>query len=243
MSTQSSQATIPQQWETDLKAWEEAQAQEAKDKAELLKMAAMISTMGNPLVGAQMIMMQVMQVQGDQAGSLAAVDNIESDIRGGVTTAQGDMNSMNGDVTSGNQNQLNADTQKFSDAVDALQEFLNSFGTNGPISPSDIASMTSEINGIKSHFGSDWGNGSAMAGTFENWVQEQNQQGMNSPDLAGIQTGFQTLNQYASAFSTTTNTALQYTTQVFQQIEGITNDTMQTYQKLVSGFVNNQRAS
>lgn len=227
------------QLKTDLAAYEVAQEQLKADEDEIKKLLAMIVAMKNPLIGIQMLMLQMMDVKGDSIKGLASVDNVDSDLRSIITGAQGDINAQGEKADS-------SDMGQFMKSMDSLEKFLKDQEGGNIIDGGAISSMISGIDSVKTQFtdssgNSVWGDPGKMATAFQSWLDGE-KNGTTAPELGSINGGLQTLNQSTSALSTTTNTRLQYVVQVFQQIEGITNDTMKLYQQLVTNFVHGQRS-
>lgn len=226
--------------QAELDAYVAAQARLKEDQDEIQKLLAMIAAMKNPLIGAQMLMMDMMQLKGDSVGSLASVDNVDSDLRSILTGAQSNINAQGGKADSDDMNQ-------FMTTLNSLNDFLEGQKGGDLIDSGAISSMQNAISSIKAQFvdangNSVWGNADQMASAFQGWLNGE-QGGTTAPQLGEINSGLQTLNQTTSALSTTTNTNLQYVVQVYQQVEGITNDTMKLYQQLVSSFVHSQRSN
>jgi hypothetical protein len=224
----------------DLLAYAEAQAQLQASRDEIKKLMLMLQVMKNPLIGAQMLMLEMMDYQGDRVGSLATVDNLDSDLRAGITGTQGNISSQGEKSDS-------QDMAQFMQSLDGLQAFLQGQQGGPLMDDSVITNMLNAITSVKAQFtdtsgNSVWGDPTKMAAAFQTWIDDAQKNGQADPQIGGIQSGLQTLNQSTSALSTTTSSQLQYVTQLFQQVEGITNDTMKAYQQLVSNFVHGQKS-
>ncbi len=222
----------------DLMAYLEAMEMLEDAKKKLKAMAANLSNMKNVMFGVMEIMNMFQNVEGDQVNALSSVDNIDSDLRSQITDGQNAVNGMG----SGKQN--TAAAQKLIEFVKEMQAFIDAKGgANGVIDDSTLKNLQGAITSIKSQFGKDWGNTQKMSTDISNWMAETKKNGTYPPQLKNIQNGFQELTQTTSALSTTTNTNLQYTTEILKQYLGIDNTAMQAYQKGNAQLIQNQRSS
>jgi len=220
----------------DMLAWERSEERLKTDEATLKQMCAMIGTMKNPLIGAQMVMQQEMGVQGDQVEGLSAASNVSTDIRNQVMGGQSDFNN-GGKMTT-------KQAEQMYQAIKNLKGWLEKqkdLGSKSIMSPDGINNMLEAIKGISGEFGKSWGNAADMVKQMNTWENEA-KDGKNSPQLKDIQDQFQTMNQTVSAFATTTNTQLQYETEQYKQFLGIYNDVNSTYLKFIGTLVKNQKS-
>lgn len=143
-----------------------------------------------------------------------------------------------------NQNQID-EAKKLYEELQQLQAFLDyekSLGKNSVIDANTIQNLQDAITQIKSTFGSSWGDFKKMAQELINWSFES-RAGVFSPELKQLQFNFQQLDQGTSAFSTTTNTRLQFEAEQFKQFLGIDETSMQSYQKWDASMIQNQRSN
>jgi len=227
----------------DMKAWLEAQERIKEAREMLNKLLLALHTMKNSLLGVREVMMAMMSMQGDTVAGFSAMDNVASDMRSDITNAQGQVTNIAGSTES--PEKKDAAAQKLVDLIKHLEGFLKSQSTSGnPIIDSDsIKNMQTAINNIKAPFGSDWGNARRMEGHINTWVIHARDTGVASPELKQVQDNFQTLNQSTSAFSTTTNTSLQFNDEQYKQDLTMASGANKTYIDLVSAFVRNQKAN
>jgi len=221
----------------DMAAWEAAEARLKEDQSMLKQMCAMIGTMKNPLVGAQMVMQQMTTVSGDRVEGLSAASNVDTDLRNQVMGSQTNFNT-GGKMTP-------AQAKKMYDALNKLKAWLENqkaLGNKSIMSPDSINNMLDAIKGVATEFGKSWGDPAKMVATMKAW-EAKSKDGKSSPDLKNVQDQFQTMNQTVSAFATTTNTQLQFQTEQYKQFLGIFNDVNSTYLKFVGTMVRNQKTS
>ena len=227
----------------DLEAWLEAEMMLQQMREELKKMAAGLSHMHNVMYGVMEIMNDFQNIEGAQIRGLAAVDNLDSDLRGAVTGAQ---TGFTGAVSGKNTNPTMA--QKLIDEIKEIQAFINYekdqglLGKKTVMDKATLSNLQSAIDGIKAAFGSSWGNATEMATEAQSWAN-QSGTGKYNPNIKNVQDNLQTLNQTTSALSTATNTQLDFTTKEFQQFLGIDESAIQAYQKLDSTTIHNQRSN
>jgi hypothetical protein len=221
----------------DMAAWEAAEARLKEDQSMLKQMCAMIGTMKNPLVGAQMVMEQMTNVSGDRVEGLSAASNVDTDLRNQIMGGQTNFNT-GGKMTP-------AQAKEMYDALTKLKAWLENqkaLGNKSIMGSDSINNMLDAIKGVATEFGKSWGDPAKMVATMKAW-EKQATDGKNSPDLKNIQDQFQTMNQTVSAFATTTNTQLQFQTEQYKQFLGIFNDVNSTYLKFVGTMVRNQKTS
>jgi len=231
----------------DLMAYLEAMEMLEDAKKKLKAMAANLSNMKNVMFGVMEIMNMFQNVEGDQVNALSSVDNIDSDLRSQITGGQNSVNDFQG-----SKNQT-AEMQKLIDFVNEMQNFIDAKGgAKGVIDDSTLKNLQAAVNTIKAQFtwpkGSahpgenDWGNAKKMAYDMSCW-EKGTKNGTYPYQIKNIQNGFQELTQTTSALSTTTNTNLQYTTEMLKQYLGIDNTAMQSYQKGNAQLIQNQKSS
>lgn len=227
----------------DLKAWLAAQAALKADEKRIQELALMLTHMKNPLYGVQEIMGAVMDMSGDQVSGLAAIDNLDSDLRSGISNAQGSANSIGGGKAT---KQDLKEAQQMLKILKDIQAFIDkeekADKKDQVADPASLKTLQNAINQIKSAFGSDWGDPSKMVAKIHSWIEDA-KKGKYESGMKTMMNGFQTLTQTVSALSTTTNTRLQFTTEQFKQFMGIDEDSLQAYLKLISGTINNQRTN
>lgn len=222
-------------------------------------MAAGLKHMKNVMYGVIEIMNMFQNIEGAKMRVLSSVDNVDSDLRSLVTSSQGAVNaitgSQTGKVITPNAKQ-EAEAQKFYDGIQQIQAFIDAHGgAKGIAGDSILKNLQEAINNIKTEFGwksnkqpGAWGNKKAMAERFLEWARmsrsaKDGGTGTFSPQLRNIQFGFQQLNQTVSALSTTTNTQLQFTSEMFKQFLGIAASAMESYQKGNLQMVQNQKTN
>jgi len=234
----------------DLKAYEIAMEELNYAREEIKKLAAALQHMKNPLYGVQMVMSEVMNMGGAQISSLSALDNVDTDLRNILQDGQNGFNSAqndNSDPSNPNMTtpQQKADGEKFKNSLDQLENFLKwqqSLGKNSIIDGGTLKTMLSAISSIKNLFNgpANW-NGGNIGHHINGWTKQQN--GQYSPELKTIQDSLQTLTQSTSALSTTTNTELQFRSEQYKQYLGIDQSSIQSYLKLTSAMIQNQKTS
>lgn len=253
MSTPTPTPFNPQQTDPtlaqDLQAYMEAQLQLQQDKDLLQKLLLMLHTMKNSMYGAQLVINQMMTINGDKVASLSAVDNIDSDLRGMLSRAQSDYNDII-DGSSGQQNGNPSPAQiaSLKDMVatiadlNAFLDWQKSLGPNSIIDGNDIDNMQNAIAGIKGVFQGSWDDINEMGCLMNTWVYNQNT-GQTSTEMQAIQNNFQTINQSTSALSATTNTSLQFTTEQYKQFMGIDQSAQDSYLKGNLASIQNQKSN
>ena len=227
----------------DLEAYLEARMRLKMAEAEVKKLAAMLGSMKNVMWGVQEFMAAVMGMQGDQIGGLAAVDNLDSDLRSEVGSGESTFNGIeNGGSNFGKKV---SEAKKLIQLIDQMEAFLKyekSLGNKSVFGQGAIKNLQDAINSIKSTFGGHWGQPSVMADLIAGWVRAEKKGKYEGP-LKTIQDAFQTLNQSTSALSTTTNTQLQFKTNEYKQTMGMDESIIEGYMKSLSAMVNNQRSN
>ena len=231
----------------DLLAYLEAMELLQEMRQKLKEMAAGLKHMKNVMFGVVEIMNMFQNIEGGKIRALSAVDNIASDIRSEVSNAQGGVNAIAGaDNKNGSTTPTKAeiaDAKKFLDFINQIQAFIDAHGgAKGVIGNATLKNLQDAVNNIKKQFTNDWGNPKYMAIDILRWVKES-KSGKFAPELKNLQFGFQQLNQTVSALSTTTNTNLQFTSEMFKQFLGIDESAMQSYQKGNLQMVQNQRSN
>lgn len=239
----------------DLEAWLEAQMQLDQDKKILQKLLLALHTMKNALFGCQEVMNQMMNINGDKVAGLSAVDNVDSDLRGMLSKAQGDWNdAVNNAPTDGSDNMTpkeKAALQDMVDTIQSLESFLKwqgSLGDKSILDASDVNNILDQIKSIKDAFGQtgnqpNWGNLDQMGIQLNTWIYNQDNEGNSSPQMQTIQGALQVINQSTSALSTTTNTNLQFTTEQYKQFMGILQTTQDAYLKFTATSVQNEKTN
>lgn len=221
----------------DMAAWERSELRLREDQSMLKKMCAMIGTMKNPLIGAQMVMEQMTNVSGDRVEGLSAASNVDTDLRNQVMGSQTNFN------TGGKMTPKQA--KEMYNALKKLKVWLENqkaLGNKSIMSPDAINNMLDAIKGVATEFGKSWGDPAKMVATMKAW-EAKSKGGKSSPDLKNVQDQYQTMNQTVSAFATTTNTQLQFQTEQYKQFLGIFHDVNSTYLKFVGTMVRNQKTS
>ena len=231
----------------DLEAWMEAQEMLQQMRKKLKQMAAGLSELGGNVMFKVMEIMGMFQnIEGAKVRGLAAIDNLDSDLRSAVSSAQtGFIGSKTGYGGNGDGTKM---AQQLIDMIKELKTFINyeksqsAQGKKTVVDSSMLKNLSSAITQIQGVYGSAWGNAKEMAGDAYNWVQKA-KGGKYAPELKSMQDGLQTLNQSTSALSTSTNTQLDFVTKEFQQFLGIDESAIQAYQKLDASMIHNQRSN
>lgn len=229
------------QIEKDLKAILEAKMELNEIRQEIKKLALALSSMSNPMLGMQEIMIDVMGESGAQVTGLSKVDNLDSDLRNEVNGAESAVNS----IGKGGKGSIE-DAQKLLDYVNQLKTFIKTQeaeGKNSTVNQSALKSLSGALNQIESQFPKgSWGNPVKMKADVTAWVNSSKYYGKYAPQLKNIQDGLQTANQTTSALSTTTNTMLKFKSEQFKQFMGVAQSVDQSWLKLTLAFVTNQKS-
>lgn len=232
----------------DLQAWMNAQLQLQQDKDMLQKLLLMLHTMKNSMYGCQLVMNQMMTINGDKVAGLSAIDNVDSDLRALLSRAQSDYNDAVANYA-GNEDEppTPAQAAALKDMVATVADisaFLNwekSQGNNSIIDGDDIDNMQTAISGIQGNFTS-WGDVNSMGQDMNTWIYNENT-GTASTQMQNIQNNYQTINQSTSALSTTTNTSLQFTTEQYKQWMGMVQASQDSYLKGNLASIQNQKSN
>ncbi len=235
------QDVINPQLAKDLEAIMEARMELSAIEQKIKKLAAALKTMKDPLLGIQEIMGLVMNESGAKIKGLSAVDNLDSDLRSMLGTAQSAFNTA---ADPKNVKERTEMTKKMMDIINELQAFVKEqegAGKNAVVGPADLKNIQGAIDSIKSPFGSNWGKPSKMGADILDWTSD-NKKGAYTKQLRGVTNGFQTLNQSVSALSTTTNTKLSYEVEQFKQVMGMMESDNQLILKTQMTEVGNQRS-
>lgn len=210
----------------DLLKYEEAQAAYQKKWEELRKQAMAAGIIANPLVYCQMLMLGMTDVMGDDLGGVAAMENIQSDLRSGVTGIQNGFN-QGGTANS-------KDMQKILDYFNGLMAFFDSNPKS--VGADTVKILKDALDSIKKQFGGSWGDANKMSATWGNWEKEYGK-GTVPPQIGAIQSALQTGNQALSSLATTTNAIMQTKVETLKQILGIVNDLSKAFIQYESNIV------
>jgi hypothetical protein len=212
-------------------------------------LAAALTTMKNPMFGVMELMNDYSNSEGAQIQGEAAVDNVDSDLRNTFSNGQSGFNRAlnNADIPPDAPDKKGvAGCNSMIKAVHQIELFIKyekSQGNNSVVDKGTLGNLQQAVTQIKSAFGGDWGNATAMATDIDNWSYGSgsgNGNGQYQQAFKSIQDGFQTANQSVSALSTTTNTQLQFSAQQFQQFLGTMQSAIQSLQQLTAASVQAQ---
>lgn len=237
---------VGKQFYKDLEAYEMAMQLLHKVEKEIKKMASGLSHMKNIMFGVTEIMNEFQNVEGAKVRVSSDVQNIDSDMRKQVTEAQGIINHYQDGVKA-----KGSVTPKQKEAMEQLCSLIHTLNDelgmlkNTPSLKASgfVQNMEEGIKSITGAFPRDsWDKPAYMAAWLTIAVRDEDK-GKTSPMLKNIQFGFQTLNQTTSALSTSTNTQLQYATDMFKQFLGIDETSMEAYQKLNLQMIQNEKSN
>lgn len=244
----------------DLEAYIEAMELLHQDWAKLKAMAKQLGHMKNTMYGIVEIMNMFQNVEGAKVSAFSSLDNVDSDIRSQITGAEGEVNAIAGGKGTGHDG-LTPTTKQDLEAlklvlyVKQIQAFMDREGGGSKvIGKATLKNLQEAIDNIKTQFGKAWGHPQEMAAQINKWVyytSHASGTGPNqklipahfSPQLRNIQFGFQQANQTVSAMSTSTNTQLEFVSNMFKQFLGIDETAMQSYQKGNATMIQNQRSN
>lgn len=232
------------QFQTYLQEWEQDQAQYAQDmknlQAAIATMMAMLHS-GNvqgALMYAQMNVMQgAMTVQGDNINVIAGSENLATGVRNFITDTQNIFNE------GGNIVNNSTDASNFAKWMNQFYTEISNSNSNGNwLDPNDQQNMLSSLQTVFKNFGANPGqlNTTEVTTCMKNWFPAQNTSQPN-PSIAAVQNSFQVLNNSCSALSTTATTLEQFWTNIFNQLEGLTNNMYQSTAQSNSAFVQNEK--
>lgn len=225
----------------DLLLYMEDMAILAEIQAKLKQMAAGIKNTGNVMFEVILIFAMLQAAQGAKMRALSDVDNVESDIRNDLSTAQGSWNDMAGGAS---KTQVDA-ARKLIAEVKEIEDFIKYEKAKGDKSVFDggmLKNLQTAITSIKDAFDKPcknskekaWGDPNAMARKMNVWLWNQKKLGVPMPAFKEVQDAFQTINQSVSELAATTNTRMQFTENVFKQFLGIMKTVQDAYLKLIS---------
>lgn len=238
---------VGKQFYKDLEAYEMAMQLLHKVEKEIKKMAAGLSHVKNVMFGVTEIMNEFQNVEGSKVRVQSDVQNIDSDMRKQVTEAQGIINKFQGGVASNPHKITPQEKQAMEHLCSLIHTINDELGMlkNTPSLKASafVQNMEEGIKSIKDAFKGSWNNPMHMADELVVAVEDESHQGWYSPMIKNIQFGFQTLNQTTSALSTSTNTQLQYATDMFKQFLGIDETSMEAYQKLNLQLIQNEKSN
>jgi hypothetical protein len=232
----------------DLLAYLEAMELLQQDEKKLLEMAKHLSHMKNAMYGVMEIMNMFQNIDGAKISALSALDNVDSDIRTQITGAEGEVNAMSGEKSTGKPGHDPTkkeveQAKKLVAFINSIQAFLEQEGGNSKImGKGTLSNLEDAIKNIKGVFKSSWGNPKEMAERMNEWIAGS-KKGKFSPELKDLQFGLQQANQTVSALSTSTNTQLEFVTNMFKQFLGVDESAMQAYQKGNLTMIQNQRSN
>jgi len=233
----------------DLEAYMEAMELLQQDRAKLKAMAKQLGHMKNTMYGIVEIMNMFQNVEGAKVSAFSSLDNVDSDVRSQITGAEGAVNAIAGagGKTSGVHHtptiKQDLEALKLVLYVKQIQAFMDrEGGKNGVIGSGTLKNLQEAIDNIKTQFGKAWGHPQKMAALIDSWVKGT-KGGKFSPQLKNLQFGIQQANQTVSAMSTSTNTQLEFVTNMFKQFLGIDETAMQSYQKGNLTMIQNQRSN
>lgn len=275
MSSSSNNDPIPPgfspQINQDWAAYENAMDQYNLDIQEIKQLAAMLvhakSQFGYNMYPVMELQNAVQDKGGAQVAQLAAIENIDTDLRNLNQEAQNGFNGIEGnplgDPDNPNNPATNKDAQEILDGVQMLEAFLKWQSTlpHPVVDSGTIANIQSAINNIKAPFGKDWGKSGAMAADISQWTNNQTGGsqllplqppgspvnapvgGTYSPQLQEITDGFQTNNQSTSALATSTNTQLQFQSEEYKQGLSQLQAVIESVSKLTAAMIQNERSN
>jgi|GEM_PF-6423925 len=232
----------------DLEAYMEAMELLQQDRSKLKAMAKELGHMKNTMYGIVEIMNMFQNVEGAKVSAFSSLDNVDSDVRSQITGAEGAVNAMAAGKSAGTPGhdptkKEVAEAAKLVAFVKEIQGFMDREGGGSKvIGKGTLKNLQDAINNIKSVFKTAWGNPTAMAERMNEWTAGT-KGGRFSPELKNLQFGLQQANQTVSAMSTSTNTQLEFVTNMFKQFLGIDETAMQSYQKGNLTMVQNQRSN